>query len=105
MSNTKAKAPKAGKAKALPTPPGMPTDPVRRARWTAIRAAGGASHVGRTLGYTKGEPVRMWYVSRDPSPAEARKLVAMCQGAATLAEILPDAFKGLTAAELGYRPA
>ena len=85
-------------------PPGIPTDPVRRARFLAIQAAGGASHVGRELGYAKGETVRLWYVDRDPTPEHARKLVAMSQGAATLAEILPDAYKGLTAKELGYRP-
>ena len=85
--------------------PGMPDDPVRRARWIAIKAAGGASHVGRALGFTKGEAVRLWYVDRDPTPKQARELVRMCAGAATLQQILPDAYDGLTVAELGYAPA
>lgn len=92
------------KKKAPASAPGMPTDPVRRARWIAIKAAGGASHVARELGFNKGESVRLWYIDREPSAENARKLVAMCAGVATLAEILPSAFAGLTTAELGYAP-
>jgi hypothetical protein len=103
--STSTKRPARAKAKPVPLAPGMPTDPVRLARWQAIRAAGGASHVGRALGYTKGEAVRLWYVDRDPTAEQARKLVQLSQGAATLQQILPAAFDGLTAAELGYAPA
>ena len=91
--------------KALPMAEGMPTDPIRRARWQAIKAAGGASHVGRTLGFTKGEAVRLWYVDRDPTAEQARKLVQLSGGVVSLAQILPGAFADLTAAELGYQPA
>ncbi len=83
----------------------MPTDPVYLARFQAIRAAGGASHVARQLGFSKGEAVRLWYVSRDPSPEHARQLVAMCGNIVNLQQILPAAFAGLTAVELGYEPA
>lgn len=89
----------------MPAAPGIPTDPVRLARWQAIRAAGGATHVGRALGFSKGEPVRLWYVDRDPSAEQARQLVKLAPGVATLAQILPSAFADLTAAELGYQPA
>lgn len=85
--------------------PGMPDDPVRRARWQAIRAAGGASHVGRAMGFKKGEAVRLWYVDRDPSAEQARQLVALSGGIVTLEQILPGTFGGLTVAELGYTPA
>lgn len=82
----------------------MPNDPVRIARWQAIRAAGGASHVGRIMGYQKGEAVRLWYVNRDPTAEQARKLVEMSGGAVTLEQILPSAYGKLTKAELGYAP-
>lgn len=104
MSTKNGTPAKRGKAEPLDLAPGMPTDPIKRARWQAIRAAGGASHVGRALGFKKGEAVRLWYVDRDPSAEQARKLVALSGGTATLAEILPSAFAGLTAAELGYAP-
>lgn len=95
---TKAKPP------ALPVAPGCPDDPVRAARWRAIQAAGGASHVARAMGFKKGESVRLWYVDRDPTPEQARKLVAMTDGAIKLQQILPEAFAGLTVHELGYQP-
>ena len=50
------------------------------------------------------ESVRRWYVNTDPSPADARTLVKLCDHVVTLQEILPDAFAGLTAQELGYQP-
>lgn len=103
MSNTK-KTARSRRPEPVATAPGMPTDPVRRARWVAIKAAGGASHVGRALGFKKGEAVRLWYVDRDPTAEQARKLIELCGGAATLADVLPSAFAGLTAAELGYAP-
>lgn len=89
----------------LPMAAGMPTDPVRLARWQAIKAAGGASHVGRALGFKKGEAVRLWYVDRDPTAEQARKLVELSRNAVTLDQILPTAFAGLTVADLGYVPA
>lgn len=92
------------KAKAPPTAPGMPTDPVRLARWQAIKAAGGASHVGRALGFKKGEAVRLWYVDRDPTAEQARQLVKLAGGVVSLAQVLPSAFGDLTTAELGYAP-
>ena len=92
------------RAKAMPSAPGMPTDPVRLARWQAIKAAGGASHVGRALGFKKGEAVRLWYVDRDPTAEQARKLVHLAGGVVSLAQVLPGAFDGLTVAELGYSP-
>jgi hypothetical protein len=92
------------KNNALAAAPGMPTDPVLLARWQAIRAAGGASHVARELGYSKGEGVRLWYVNRDPTAEQARKLVQMAGGVVTLAQVLPSAYADLTAAELGYTP-
>ena len=74
--------------------PDLPADPVRRARFVAIRATGKKTH----------ESVRRWYVNTDPSPADARTLVKLCDHVVTLQEILPDAFAGLTAQELGYQP-
>lgn len=87
-----------------PAAPGMPTDPVRLARWQAIKAAGGASHVARVLGFKKGEAVRLWYVNREPTAEQARELVKLAGGVVTLAQVLPSAFADLTAAELGYTP-
>lgn len=104
MSSTSKAAMKPARRAKLQTAPGMPEDPVLRARWQAIKAAGGASFVGRALGFKKGESVRLWYVDRDPTAEQARKLVELSQGAATLHQILPGAFAGLTEAELGYRP-
>jgi hypothetical protein len=105
MTTKPQKAPRKRKSDGIILAPGMPADPVRRARWIAIKAAGGASHVGRTMGFTKGEAVRLWYVNRDPTPEQARKLVQLSGGAATLQQILPAAFDQLTVAELGYQPA
>lgn len=104
MIQTPSKPASRKRAKALPQNPGMPTDPVRLARWQAIKAAGGASYVGRVLGFKKGEGVRLWYVDRDPTAEQARKLIELSRGAATLEQILPGAFANLTAAELGYTP-
>lgn len=104
MSPTQNKTPRK-RAKPLQAAPGQPTDPVRLARWRAIKMAGGASHVGRALGFSKGEAVRLWYVDRDPTAEQARKLVELVDGAVTLREILPSAFDGLSAQHLGYAPA
>jgi len=103
MTTSQNKAPRK-RAKPLQAAPGMPTDPVRLARWQAIKAAGGASHVGRALGFKKGEAVRLWYVDRDPTAEQARKLVELARGTVSLSQILPTAFANLTAAELGYAP-
>lgn len=84
--------------------PEMPEDPVRRARFVAIRAAGGTVRVARATGKKTHESVRRWYISTDPSPADARVLVQLCDYIVTLQEILPDAFRDLTARELGYQP-
>lgn len=84
--------------------PDLPEDPVRRARFVAIRAAGGTSRVARATGKKAHESVRRWYVNTDPSPADARTLVQLCDYVVTLPEILPEAFAGLTAQELGYQP-
>lgn len=92
------------KAEQLQRAPRMPTDPVKLARWQAIKTAGGASHVGRVLGFTKGEAVRMWYVNRDPSAEHARKLVELSGGTVSLSQILPSAYSDLTVDELGYQP-
>lgn len=102
MSSTQ--KPPRKRAKPVDTAPGMPTDPVRLARWQAIRAAGGASHVGRALGFKKGEGVRLWYVDRDPTPEQARALVRLSGNVVTLPQILPGAFEGLSVSELGYSP-
>lgn len=104
MTNTK---PKAKRAKAMQLAPGIPTDPTLLARWNAIKAAGGASHVARALGFKKGEAVRLWYVDREPTAEHARKLVELVKlsgGSTTLAQILPGVYANLTAAELGYTP-
>ncbi len=103
MSTTQSKTPRS-RAKTQQAAPGMPTDPVRLARWQAIKAAGGASHVGRALGFKKGEAVRLWYVDRDPTAEQARQLVSLAGNVVTLAQVLPSAFAKLTAAELGYSP-
>ena len=84
--------------------PDLPADPVRRARFVAIRAAGGTVRVARATGKKTHESVRRWYVNTDPSPADARTLVKLCDHVVTLQEILPAAFAGLTAQELGYQP-
>ena len=86
-----------------------PADPigVNEARKLAIQAAGGASHIARTLGRERGEGVRRWYVDLHPRPEEARHLVKLAAEAGhkvTLAEILPDTYAGLTKRELGYTP-
>lgn len=104
MTTARTTAGKAKRPKGLAIAPGMPTDPIRLARWQAIKASGGASYVGRALGFKKGESVRLWYVDRDPTAEQARKLVELSRGAATLAQILPAAFANLTTAELGYQP-
>ena len=86
---------------------GMPSDPVLRARWQAIRAAGGASHVARIFGYKRGEAVRKWYVEGSttaPTPVQARELVKMAGGIITLEALLPETYGDLTVAELGYQP-
>lgn len=84
--------------------PELPEDPVRRARFVAIRAAGGTVRVARATGKKTHESVRRWYINTEPSPADARKLVQLCDYVVTLQEILPDAFGQLTAQELGYQP-
>ena len=84
--------------------PELPDDPVRRARFVAIRAAGGTVRVARATGKKTHESVRRWYINTDPSPADARTLVKLCDYVVTLADVLPDAFAGLSAQELGYQP-
>lgn len=84
--------------------PELPEDPVRRARFVAIRAAGGTVRVARATGKKTHESVRRWYINTEPSPADARTLVQLCDYVVTLQEILPDAFGQLTAQELGYQP-
>lgn len=84
--------------------PELPEDPTRRARYVAIRAAGGTVQVARATGKKSHETVRRWYIDTDPSAADARKLVELCGNVVTLQDILPDAFKGLTPEELGYQP-
>lgn len=84
--------------------PELPADPVRRARYVAIRAAGGTVRVARAIGKKSHETVRRWYVDTDPTAADARTLVQLCGNAVTLQDVLPDAYKGLDVAELGYTP-
>ena len=84
--------------------PDMPEDPVRRARYVAVRAAGGTVRVARAIGKKSHETVRRWYVDTEPSAADARILVALCQHVVKLPEILPDAYGKLTQDELGYDP-
>ncbi len=84
--------------------PEMPDDPVRRARFVAIRAAGGTVRVARAIGKKSHETVRRWYTDTDPTAADARVLVRLCDNVVTLDQVLPDAFAGLTQAELGYVP-
>lgn len=84
--------------------PDLPADPVRRARYVAIRASGGTVQVARAIGKKSHETVRRWYVDRDPSAADARTLVRLCDGVVKLQEILPDVFADLTTDELGYQP-
>jgi hypothetical protein len=84
--------------------PELPEDPVRRQRYVAIRAAGGTVRVARAIGKKSHETVRRWYLDTDPTAADARTLVQLCDNVVTLKDILPDAFEGLTVAELGYVP-
>lgn len=84
--------------------PELPEDPVRRARYVAIRAAGGTVRVARAIGKKSHETVRRWYVDTDPTAVDARTLVRLCDGVVKLPEILPDAFGHLTTDELGYAP-
>lgn len=84
--------------------PELPEDPVRRARYVAIRAAGGTVRVARAIGKKSHETVRRWYVDTDPTAVDARTLVRLCDGVVKLPEILPDAFAGLTVDELGFQP-
>lgn len=84
--------------------PELPDDPVRRARFVAIRAAGGTVRVARATGKKTHESVRRWYINTEPSAADARKLVQLCDYVVTLPEILPEAFGGLSTQELGYQP-
>jgi len=85
----------------------VPTDPVLRARYLAIMAAGNYTVVGKAMGFTRGEAVRQWCQEgsdRHPSPEQARKLVEMCGNEFTLEQILPGVYQGLSVKELGYRP-
>ena len=84
--------------------PELPEDPIRRARYVAIRAAGGTVRVARAIGKKSHETVRRWYVDTDPTAADARTLVKLCDNVVTLPEILPDAYAELSAQELGYSP-
>lgn len=84
--------------------PELPQDPVRRARYVAIRAAGGTVRVARATKKKSHETVRRWYVDTDPSAPDARTLVKLCGNVVTLRELLPDAYANLTPAELGYQP-
>lgn len=85
--------------------PQLPEDPVRRARFVAIRAAGGTVRVARAIGKKSHETVRRWYTDTDPTAQDARTLVGLCGGVVKLPDILPEAFAHLTQAELGYAPA
>lgn len=85
--------------------PELPDDPVRRARFVAIRAAGGTVKVAQAIGKKSHETVRRWYTDAEPSAADARVLVRLCDGVVKLPDILPAAFGALTLAELGYHPA
>ncbi len=87
------------------TNPNLPDDPVRRARYVAIRTAGGTSKVAKAIGLKNHESVRRWTGDADPKPEQARTLVKLCGGVVTLAEILPGVYGDLTVAELGYAPA
>lgn len=84
--------------------PELPEDPVRRARYVAIKTAGGTVRVARSIGKKSHETVRRWYLDTDPTAADARVLVRLCDNVVTLQDILPDAYKGLTSDELGYLP-
>lgn len=84
--------------------PDLPADPVRRARYVAIRAAGGNVSVARAIGRKSHESVRRWYVDTEPNAADARTLVKLCDNIVTLREVLPTVFEGLTVEELGYTP-
>lgn len=84
--------------------PDLPEDPVRRARYVAIRAAGGNVGVARAIGRKSHESVRRWYVDTEPKASDARTLVKLCDNIVTLREILPSVFEGLTVEELGYTP-
>lgn len=84
--------------------PELPDDPVRRARYVAIRTAGGTVRVSRAIGKKSHETVRRWYLDTDPTASDARVLVKLCANVVSLQDILPEAFAGLTATELGYLP-
>lgn len=86
------------------TNPELPMDPIRRARYVAIKAAGGTVRVARAIGKKSHESVRRWYVDTDPTAADARILVKLCGNVVTLQEILPDAYRDLDVGELGYTP-
>jgi hypothetical protein len=86
------------------TNPELPEDPVRRARYVAIRAAGGTVRVARAIGKKSHETVRRWYVDTDPSAPDARTLVSLCGGVVKLPDVLPAAYAGLSLDELGYLP-
>lgn len=85
--------------------PELPEDPVRRARYVAIRAAGGTVRVARAIGKKSHETVRRWYIDTDPTAPDARTLVRLCDNVVKLPEILPEAYGSLSAEELGYDPA
>lgn len=83
---------------------GVPTDPTLLARYMAIQAAGNATIVAKALGFSRGEAVRLWYVNREPTAQQARKLAELGNYQVPLAQILPEVFGDLTAKELGYTP-
>lgn len=84
--------------------PDLPEDPVLRARFIAVRTAGGVSKVARSVGLVNHQSVRRWFGDGAPSPQQARQLVALCGNTVTLQQLLPDVYGGLTAEELGYSP-
>lgn len=84
--------------------PDMPTDPVLRARFIAIRTAGGNVKVARAVGLKNHGSVRRWMIDGTPSPEQARALVKLCGNVVSLADILPDVYGGLSVTELGYAP-
>ncbi|QYW06370.1 hypothetical protein HXXDennis_49 [Xanthomonas phage HXX_Dennis] len=88
------------------TNPELPLDPVLRARYVAIRSAGGVTKVAQGVGLQNHESVSRWWKNTNshPKPEQARKLVKLCGGVVTLQEILPSVYGGLTCKELGYTP-
>lgn len=84
--------------------PELPEDPVRRARYVAVKAAGGTVRVARAIGKKSHETVRRWYIDTEPTPADARVLAKLCGHAVTLKDLLPAAYDQLTTTELGYAP-